>query len=104
MGGLTRAVLLHALILTGGLALALSTGLAVIHWVNGRRPYLDAFGWALATYGATALATWDVLAGEANAFTTLWIATAVASGYFTGRRTCAQWVVVIPDQPEEGPT
>jgi hypothetical protein len=107
MGGYLGATALSVLLITGGLAVALVLGIAASHRLTGRdRPYLDASGWLMAVYGTAALATWDVLAGEASALTVGWILAAVSSGYITGRRTCGQWIVVVPrlDEPGETPT
>ena len=88
MGGIVQSVFLALLSITGALAVAMATGLSVVHWAVGRRPYLDADGWTIAAYGATALATWDVLTGEAGIFTAGWVAAASVCWYVAGRRSC----------------
>lgn len=104
MGGYLGAVALSLLIITGAAAIAFALGLSALHWILDRRLCLDAAGWAMATYGATALATYDVLTGETGGGTVTWIVGAAVSGFITGRRTCAGLVLILDTGPDpEGP-
>lgn len=84
------------LLLTGSLATAMAGGLAVVHWAAAVRPYLDADGWLIATYGLVALAVCSIIdGGDPSGYTVTLVVLAAGSAFVAGLRRCGSVVVLF---------
>lgn len=92
------------LLLTGSLATAMAGGLAVVHWAAAVRPYLDADGWLIATYGLVALAVCSIIDGDPFGYTVVLVVLAAGSAFVAGLRRCGSVVVLfsVDDDDSDG--